>query len=76
MGISIGIGADSTVTTLSAWVLSLAKIGSDGGTKASVGAPYAATAEAEAMASTTSFASSKKPSIGVPAEAGTSSLMG
>jgi len=51
-------------------------MGSDGGTRASVGAPYAAVAEAKAMALAITSAQSKKPSMGVLVEAGTSSLVG
>ena len=40
-----------------------------------IGVPYA-TAEAKAMASTMTSASSKKPSMGMPITAGISSLMG
>ena len=74
MEISTGIGTNSAVITLLTWVLSLVEIGSNGGTRASAGASYAA--KAKAMALTTSFASLKKPSIGVPAEIGTSLLVG
>ena len=74
MGILAGIGEDSLVTTLSAWVLSLAEMGSDRGTKASAGASYAVAAEA--MASATTSTLSKKPFIGALALAGDFLLMG
>ena len=54
------------MTTPSAWVISLAKTGSDGGTRASTGIFWAVAVVAEAMASATIFAPSKKPSMGVP----------
>ena len=65
MGISAEIGADSLVATLSAWVLSSTEMGSDGGIEASGGAPYVSAAtKVEAMASATTSALLKKPSIG------------
>ena len=54
------------MTTPSAWVISLAEIGSNGGTKASAGIFWATTVVAKAMASVMIFAPSKKPSMGVP----------
>ena len=68
--------ADSPVITLSSWVLFSVEMGSDGGTRALTRAPCAAASEAEAMASATTFAPSKKPFRGLLAVVGTSSLVG
>ena len=63
----VGIEADSPMTTPSAWVISLAETGSNGGTRASAGIFWVAAVVAKAMASAMIFAPSKKPSMGVPA---------
>ena len=69
----VGIEADSL--TLSVWTLSSTGIGLGEGIGVSAGAPYAA-AELEAMASATMSTPSKKPSMGMPMAAETSSVVG
>lgn len=73
VGTSAGVGTNSP--TLSAWVLSLTGTGLARGMGASARAPYAAV-EAEAMASATISAPSKKPSISMAVVAEISPLMG
>lgn len=51
-------------------------MGSNGGTRVSARALYAAIAEEETMASATTSVPSKKPSMGEPIEAGTFLLVG
>ena len=76
VGILVGIGADSPITTLLAWVLSLAETGLDGRTEALAGAPCVVVAKAEAMALAMASVLLKKPSIGALAVARASSLVG
>ena len=62
------------MTTLLTWVLFSAEMSSNRGTGVSAGAPCAVAAEVEAMALTMVSTPSKKPSIGVLAIVGISSL--